>query len=90
MEEPLREKHLLRPAQPLGKPSVIAPMIMGKIPVSLQFIIPDLHITNKEKINFQNLIKKCWSEAWDSEIRTFKNKKIEWTLFTNCFYTSII
>ena len=65
-----------RPAHPLGIPNVIAPSKSGKNSVSLQFIIPDLHISKAKEQKYNELIKKCHAvSVWGSDISSVKNRE---------------
>lgn len=91
MDEPSHATFLFRPAQPLGIPSVIAPTANGKISVSLQFIIPDLEISEAEKENYKKLIKNCHIGIWDSGTARMKNKSgASATLITIAYYIDYI
>jgi hypothetical protein len=59
-------------AKPLFSPRIIAPVENGKISVNLQFFMPPLNITAKEKPVYNNLIRKCLDEIWGSDIVLLK------------------
>lgn len=74
MDDSNEALYLFRPVKLLGTPSVIAPFKNDKVSISLQFIIPNLHISNREKGYYKQLIKKCHSSIWDSDISNCKSK----------------
>jgi len=87
MEDSTEELYLFRPARLLGEPSVIAPPESGKISVSLQFIIPNVHISDAEKGKYRLLMKNCLSVVWDSDVSNLKNEAgAQATLVTVAFY----
>jgi hypothetical protein len=88
MEDSTRALYLFRPAQLFGPPSVIAPLQTGKISVTLQFIVPGLHISKAEKEKYNKLIKNCLGDVWGSDTANVENKetRTEATLVTIAFY----
>lgn len=87
MDEPEYKTYLFKPVQPLF-PSLSAPYDSGKISVNLQFIIPGLHVAEKEKIKYSKMIKKCLDGVWGSHIQALKSKETEAiaTLIEIAFY----
>lgn len=87
MEEPTEVTYLFRPAQFLGTPSVIAPAVTGKISVTLQFIIPDLHVSEANKEDYKKLIKNFHTDIWSSDTANLKSKAgAPATLVTVAYY----
>ena len=84
--------YTFRPARLLGHPRVVAPLIPGKISVSLQFIVPDLHIANIEIDKYKKLIMSCADEVYGSDIFNLENKetKAVATLVTIAFYVDCL
>lgn len=87
MDDAEYKTYLFKPVQPLF-PSLSAPYDSGKISVNLQFIIPGLHVAEKEKNKYSELIKKCLDDVWDSRIQLLKSKETEAiaTLIEIAFY----
>jgi len=91
MKESSGVTFLFRPSKPLGIPRVIAPQANGKISVSLQFIIPDLDISDADNENYNKLIKNCHTGIWRSSTARMKNKAgAPATLVTIAYYIDYI
>jgi hypothetical protein len=84
------DHHLFNPVKLLEPPCVTAPLKLGKISIALQFVVPGLRISEKEKENYKNLIKNSLEEVWDSEVKPYSTKEIglplSGTLITVAFY----
>lgn len=87
MEDSTEALYLFRPARLLGLPSVKAPDKNGKTSIALQFIIPNLHISNEDRGYYKQLIKKCLDAVWDSDLSNGKNQAgVPATLATIAYY----
>ena len=62
------ELHLFRPVKPLFKPSLIAPLDEKYIQINLQFVIPGLRISKKDKNSYYKLLNLCLDGIWNSSI----------------------
>jgi hypothetical protein len=88
MEGPTHASYLFEPTKLMGTPSVIAPPMIGKISVALQFIVPGLDIAQTERDDFKKLIKNCSQSVYDSSIAIVKSKATgeEATFITIAFH----
>jgi hypothetical protein len=83
-------RHFFTPAQNLGHPSVFPPAAQGRIPVSVQFIIPGLKVGKHDEKNITQLAHKCGIEVYDVDTELVQNKRTKGyaTLVTFAFYVN--
>lgn len=81
-------QHLFKLAQFLGPPKIFPPVIQGKVPVSVKFIIPELKLGKSDKKNVTQLANKCGVEVYDIDTEFTENKRTKGpaTLITFAFY----
>jgi len=65
---------LFKPSQFLGEPKAFPPRVHGKLPVVVQFIIPQLKIGNKDKPTILEYAHLSITDFWQLNIETVKNK----------------
>lgn len=80
--------YLFKPAQFLGPPTVFPPAAPGKLPISVQFIIPGFKLDAKDKEAIELVTRKCVPDlcAVDSRLVSETTTKQKGTLFTIAFY----
>ena len=76
------------PAQFIGPPTVFPPEIKGKLAIAVQFIIPGLRLSKKDKESTDLIARKSVTEFWaiDSSQTENSSTKEQATLFTIAFY----
>jgi hypothetical protein len=82
--------YLFKPAQNLGEPKIFPPPAQGKIPASVQFIIPGLRLGKRDKENITQLAHKCGVEVYgiDTDLVQNNRTKEPATLVTFAFYVN--
>ena len=80
--------YLFKFAQPLGHPTIFPPPAQGKIPASVQFIIPELKLGDRDKDFITQLAHKCGQDIWGINTNHTKNERTKEpaTLVTIAFY----
>ncbi len=82
--------YLFKPAQNLGQPAVFPPLAQGKIPASLQFIIPGFKLGKRDKKHVTQLAHKCGIDLWGIDMHPAENRRTKEpaTLVTFAFYVT--
>jgi len=82
------DSYFFKPVQFLGEPKVFPPPAEGKLPLSVQFIIPELKLGNRHKKFITQLARKCSTELWGVDTQRVQNRrtKKDATLVTFAFY----
>lgn len=80
--------YLFKPVQFLGKPKIFPPPAEGKLPISVQFIIPELKLGNHNKKFVTQLARTASADLWAVHTQRVQNKrtKKDATLVTFAFY----
>ena len=88
MENNDRNSYFFKPVQLIGKPYIFPPLVNGKIPVSVQFFIPNLSIGSKEKSSITKLAENCKIDVWGTDFQRASNERTKEpaTLVTLAFY----
>lgn len=86
-----KSSQLLKFVQNLGHPTVFPPAAQGKIPASVQFLIPGFKIHKDDKKDLNQLANKCGIDLWkmDTQHVTNKRTKEPATLVTFAFYANL-
>ncbi len=82
--------YLFKPVQNLGHPSVFPPETQGRIPASVQFIIPGLKLGKHDKKHVTQLAHKCGIDLWAVDTHPTENTRTKEpaTLVTFAFYVN--
>jgi len=82
--------YLFKPVQNLGYPSVFPPEAQGRIPASVQFIIPKLKLGEHDKKHVTQLAHKCGIDLWAADTHPTENTRTKEpaTLVTFAFYVN--
>ncbi len=82
--------YLFKPVQNLGQPDVFPPAAQGKIPASVQFIIPGFKLGNRDKKHITQLAHKCGIDLWGVDTHPTENTRTKEpaTLVTFAFYVA--
>jgi hypothetical protein len=77
--------------QNLGHPIIFPPATQGKIPASVQFIIPGLKLGNRDKGYINQLAHKCGPDLWEIATQHTENRRTKKpaTLVTFAFYVNL-
>ncbi len=91
-QNPEEKSFLFKPGQFLGPPKIFPPIVSGKIPVSVQFVIPGLKVGNKTKKTIVQLAYKSGADIWGVETNTVENSatKDPATHVTIAFYINLV
>ena len=82
--------YLFKTVQDLGQPAIFPPAAQGRIPASVQFIIPGFKVGNHDKRYITQLAHKCGIDLWEIAIHHTENKRTKEpaTLVTLAFYVN--
>jgi len=82
--------YLFKSVQNLGHPSVFPPQTQGKIPASVQFIIPGFKLGKRDKKHVTQLAYKCGIDLWGIDMHPTENTRTKEpaTLVTFAFYVA--
>jgi len=82
--------YLFKTVQDLGQPTVFPPAAQGKIPASVQFIIPGFKLGNHDKRHITQLAYKCGGDLWKIATRHTETERTREpaTLVTFAFYVN--
>jgi len=80
--------YLFRPVQLLGEPRIFPPPAEGKLPISVQFIIPELKLGKDDEKFVTQLARTASTDLWTVDTQRVQNKrtKKDATLVTLAFY----
>lgn len=86
----LDSQYLFKPAQFFGRPRIFPPPAQGKIPASVQFIIPGFKLGDRDKKRVIQLAHKCGEDIWGIHINRAENKRTKEpaTFVTFAFYVN--
>ncbi len=82
------ELHLFKLSPFLGTPEIFPDMVEGKIPITVQFVVPCSNIgQNKEQFYIQ-IAKKCAADFWALKMKQVEEQRTKRsdTLFAIAFY----
>ena len=87
-EDSKDSRYLFQPAQDLRHPSIFPPAAQGKIPASVQFVIPGLKLGKSGKKAVTQLVHKCGVEVYgiNADLAQNDRTKEPATLVTIAFY----
>jgi hypothetical protein len=87
---PQGSQYLFNHAQDLRNPSIFPPATRGKIPASVQFIIPGFKLGKSDKKNVTQLAHKCGIEVYGINTDLVQNDRTKElaTLITFAFYVN--
>jgi len=88
MSESSSEAFMFRLVRDLGLPEVFPTWEDGKLPAAIQFVIPNLHISQNDKEKVADLVKNCCPEVYDIKLTDGQNDETQEpaTLVTVAFY----